>query len=66
MNTRFLIWSFEHRAWWGPNRCGYTEDIDLAGEYVLEEALEICARANMFHGRDPHEAIVPVPARRAA
>ena len=21
---RYLIWSFEHRVWWGPGRVGYT------------------------------------------
>lgn len=29
----YLIWSFEHNAWWRENRCGYTEQIDEAGRY---------------------------------
>jgi hypothetical protein len=35
---RYLIWSWEHQAWWGPNRCGYTTDVGLAGRYTEAEA----------------------------
>lgn len=38
---RFLIWSFEHDAWWAPNRCGYTTDISKAGRYSKEDAGDI-------------------------
>lgn len=30
---KYLIWSFEHNAWWKPNEMGYTENIVLAGRY---------------------------------
>ena len=63
MHTMFLIWSFEHRAWWRPNSSGYTQSIDEAGAYMLEDALQLCTGANLFHPTDPHEAIVPIPAR---
>lgn len=38
---RYVVWSNEHRAWWGPNRCGYTLSIAKAGRYSREEALSI-------------------------
>ena len=43
---RYLIWSFEHRAWWGPGRVGYTTATHRAGIYTAEEANEICNEAN--------------------
>lgn len=27
----YLIWSYEHNAWWKPNRWGYTTNIKEAG-----------------------------------
>lgn len=38
---KWLIWSFEHRAWWGPNRRGYVQTVDQAGRYSAVEACEI-------------------------
>lgn len=38
---KYLIWSFEHDAWWAPDRRGYTEDIEKAGRYSKDEAGEI-------------------------
>jgi len=38
---KYLIWSFEHEAWWGPNHCGYTTLMEKAGRYSKEEAGEI-------------------------
>jgi hypothetical protein len=35
-----LIWSAEHRAWWGPGRCGYTTDPREAGVYTLANAYD--------------------------
>lgn len=32
------IWSDEHRAWWRPNRSGYTTIIEAAGVYTFEDA----------------------------
>jgi hypothetical protein len=37
----FVIWSFEHHAWWAPSREGYTEDLASAGLYSQREAGEI-------------------------
>ena len=42
---KYLIWSFEHNAWWRPNECGYTENIDEAGRYEPEDAKRIVANS---------------------
>lgn len=42
---RYLIWSNEHGAWWGPGRCGYVRRLAEAGRYSRDEALTICAHA---------------------
>lgn len=41
----YLVWSSEHRAWWGPERCGYVRSFAKAGRYSLDEAISICAKA---------------------
>lgn len=48
----YLIWSNEHRAFWGPVRCGYTTDHVKAGRYTREQATEIVreARGGMRKG----------------
>lgn len=35
---KYVLWSFEHHAWWGPDFVGYTEDLRQAGRYSAEEA----------------------------
>lgn len=37
----YVIWSHEHGQWWGPNHCGYTDDLAKAGRYSKAEAGEI-------------------------
>lgn len=41
----YLVWSYEHDAWWGQSRFGYTRNITLAGRYSKAEADEIVADA---------------------
>jgi hypothetical protein len=41
----YLIWSNEHRAWWGPGRCGYDRHLSMAGRYTRAQAVEICRDA---------------------
>jgi hypothetical protein len=38
---KYLIWSWQHHAWWAPNRRGYTRDVKEAGRYVWEDAADI-------------------------
>ena len=45
MSDIYLIWSHEHSAWWGPDRCGYVRRISDAGIYSHAEALDICIKA---------------------
>lgn len=37
----YVVWSYEHEAWWGPDRCGYTTDLAKAGRYGTDELGEI-------------------------
>lgn len=57
-----LIWSNEHKAWWKPNECGYTNKRSEAGTYSIATALLICKSANKFQGDDsiPNESICPI------
>lgn len=48
MVERYLVWSNEHRAWWRPDRCGYTRNVTNAGIYSRADAIEI-ARASSTH-----------------
>ena len=56
--TRYLIWSFEHRGWWRPGGSGgYAADFEDAGLFSHDRALEICTKANLFRF---NEAMVPL------
>ncbi len=44
-NNVYLIWSNEHRAWWGPGRAGYSVGIQGAGRYSRDSAIDICRDA---------------------
>lgn len=58
-DQKWLIWSFEHDAWWGKNHRGYVTNIKKAGRYDYVEALEIVEGANRYCKKDPKEAILP-------
>lgn len=51
----YLIWSFEHNAWWAPNSRGYTTDVKVAGLYGKEEAERICENANRYSSKPNEE-----------
>jgi hypothetical protein len=37
----YLIWSWEHMAWWAEDMDGYTPRLDQAGRYSYSEAAGI-------------------------
>ena len=39
MTKDWLVWSYEHRAWWKPGDMGYTTDIKQAGRFTQAEAV---------------------------
>lgn len=47
MKAQYVIWSFEHRQWWGPHHCGYTPHLFAAGRYDAVEAGEIVTQSVM-------------------
>jgi hypothetical protein len=44
-NESYLIWSNEHRAWWGPAHCGYSKGLQGAGKYDRDTAIQCCKSA---------------------
>lgn len=63
----WLIWSNEHTGWWNPECIGYTSDINQAGHYTYQQAVDICG-SEYPHGSDgvPDEIMVLSPKGRAA
>lgn len=41
----YLVWSNEHRGWWGPCARGYSPGLGGAGRYTRDQALRICRDA---------------------
>jgi hypothetical protein len=41
----YLIWSNEHRRWWGPGERGYVFAVSKAGRYRRDHAIQICRNA---------------------
>jgi hypothetical protein len=68
----YLIFSWEHNAFWRPNECGYTRFIERAGRYTKGRAEAICKGASYGEGRrfgtetdltdvPPNEICFPAP-----
>jgi hypothetical protein len=63
MAARYVVWSEEHRQWWGPGGWGYTPSLRLAGRYTETEARAIADKGNRF-ARPPgsvNEVAMPDP-----
>jgi hypothetical protein len=55
----WLVWSFEHDAWWKGNTSGYTKVKEEAGLFTFEEAQQIVIDGNKHSKGDrPEEAMV--------
>lgn len=60
METMWLIYSLEHRAWWGSASHGYVFHREDAERYTYEEAKGIVEGANQhLSGEVPNEAMCP-------
>ena len=59
MSDTYVVWSNEHKCWWGPNCCGYCGSMAGAGRYTRDEALAICRNARA--GREFNENPTEVP-----
>jgi hypothetical protein len=44
---KYLVWSNQHSAWWGPYELGYTRVIDGAGRYSKKEAEKIVRKSTL-------------------
>lgn len=59
---KYLVWSNEHRAWWGPDHRGYTRIIGKAGRYDRAEALRIARTRDggwRLNKGNPDEIAIP-------
>jgi len=54
----YVIWSFEHNAWWGPDKCGYTRDIQEAGRYSATDAGRIVVNSIFLDELAIHESVL--------
>lgn len=59
--TRYLVWSHEANAWWGPGGHSYRADIQLAGRYTAAEARRACGMRTWRSAARPPEVHVPAP-----
>lgn len=57
---KYLIWSNEHKAWWGENSRGYSNNIEYAGRYTSEEAVRICNGANYGWNENTNPEELPI------
>ena len=60
MSDEYLIWSNEHRAWWGPNGGGYRTSLADAGRYDRERAISTCVSSRDGWGQKSIPPEIPV------
>ena len=56
MNS-YVIWSFKHTMWWGPDRGGYTPHLEQAGRYGAVDAGDIVTNDVMLDNVAVHLTI---------
>ena len=61
VESPYLVWSNEHRAWWAPGERGYTRIIERAGRYTRADALTIASRrgGGWQTESNPYEIAIP-------
>lgn len=57
----WLVYSYEHNAWWRANFSGYTDDIAQAGRYTRAQALTCCNTRDTRPSGLPSEVAVIAP-----
>ncbi len=60
--VKYLVWSNEHKAWWGADHRGYTRFIERAGRYERAEALKIAGTRDggwRLNKGNPDEIAIP-------
>lgn len=57
----YLVWSNEHRAYWRPNKSGYTTNWLEAGRYSADDAAECCSRRTWEPCKPPPEVMILAP-----
>lgn len=58
---KYLVWSNEHRAWWGPDHRGYTRVIERAGRYDRDEAFSIASKRGGGWEREANPDEIAIP-----
>lgn len=58
---KYLVWSNEHRAWWGPDHRGYTRAIERAGRYDRGEAFSIASKRGGGWEREANPDEIAIP-----
>ncbi|TDD54558.1 hypothetical protein E1286_05035 [Nonomuraea terrae] len=59
--STYLVWSNEHRAYWGPNKSGYTTDWLNAGRYGAKDAADCFGARSWEPRKPPPEVMVLAP-----
>lgn len=57
----YVVWSNEHKCWWGANHAGYVSRLADAGRYSRDEALKICVNARGGRQFNSNPTEVPLP-----
>jgi hypothetical protein len=57
----FLLWSNKHGMWWKPNEMGYTPNLDEAGRYSEDAAVECVVRSAFWGDLSKVTAMVAAP-----
>ena len=54
----YLIWATDKRAWWRPDREGYTRVVGEAGDYSGEEVADILSNDMLNNQRVCHAGVL--------